>query len=444
MSLLEQIIAHPRFSRRSNEYLRWYPKSLCPISSRPLWDAQSVQGAYIHVPFCDRLCTFCPFNKVVTQAATVARYLRALACEIGALSHDVGRGPLRFVYFGGGTPSVLAPSEVEEVLAEMDAAWGLSSDVEVTLETHPTHADINRLKGFASAGVTRVSIGVQSFHEELLEALGATHNASDSHRAVANATSLFANVAIDLLYRYRPQTPREWGQDLEAAIDGYGVRHVSCYALVPTGAESAPDMADRPSESDEVEFALQALDLARSHGLDHYASCASGGFDVSTSDRKCRYEFEHWSAPQGTFVGLGPGAFGFAGGHATVNRLSLGRYCSTLERGDSPLASAVRVSNAEMRHRYFVLGVKALAVPLGPYRARFGTDPVTDFAAQFRSLEADGFADVKDDALVLTPVGRLFVDTCSSLFFSESQRVVPHPEEPEIRAIDIRVSESTA
>lgn len=431
MSLLAQIIEHPRFTLRESEYLRWYPKTLSPISGEPAWQAVPLGGAYIHVPFCDEICKFCPFNKIVTQRATVTRFVKALRQEIRILSERLGPGPLHFIYFGGGTPSVLEPAQVASILEEIDVCWGLAEDVEITLETHPTHARTQRLRELAATGVNRISMGIQSFKGELLAALGATHEAHDSRKAVVDACTVFDNVAADLLYRYRPQTIEDWYEDLRIAIEEYQIPHLSCYPLVPLGP-----VVDQPSEEEEVQFALEALDFGQAHGFSHYASCASGGFDIALPDRECRYELQHWSAPQSHFVGLGPGAFGFAGGHSTVNRLPVNRYCNLLEQGRLPLASAVPVDQLELSHRYFILGLKTLEVPLAPYRSLFRSDPLQDFAEPIGTLVREGLATIRDDSLQLSPVGRLFVDSCSTLFFSTAQRDVPHPEEPEIRTIE--------
>jgi oxygen-independent coproporphyrinogen-3 oxidase len=161
---------------------------------------------------------------------------------------------------------------------------------------------------------------------------------------------------------------------------------------------------------------------------------------VAAPSFECKYELRHWAAPQAGFYGLGPGAFGFAGGHTTVNRLSVPRYCDDLESGVLPIVSALRVEEDELRHRYFALGVKALSVPLRPYRETFGRDPLDDFSAEIESLLSDNLAEIERDALVLTSAGRLYVDVCSATFYSSAEREVPHPEEPEIRKIELELS----
>ncbi len=431
MSLLSQVKDHPLYASRESEYVRWYPKSVTPVLQPPNWLGGGLRGAYIHVPFCDRICKFCPFNKVLSDESSIEAFVKAIQQEIEMLSAQLQGGPLAFIYFGGGTPSVLDAQHIGSILETLGKCWGLSEDVEVTLETHPTHARRDYLRKALSAGVNRVSIGIQSFQDHLLSALGATHDSSDSHTALESARSLLDNVALDLIYSYVPQTTAEWARDLQIAVEQYEVPHISCYALVPNGSAVGQTLSQ-----EDVGLAIDAFEYGGLHGLRHYASCASGGFDIAKPGYTCRYELEHWKAPQSEFVGLGPGAFGFAGGYATVNRLGVQTYCKSLDRGVLPLASAVRIDSTELRHRYFVLGVKALEIPLDKYRDSFQSEPLVDFASQFRLMEENGLSDVRGDLMVLTPVGRLYVDTCRSIFFSEDQRDVQHPEEPEIRALE--------
>jgi len=435
MDLLTQVIEHPRFSLRESEYLRWYPKTLLPLKDEPAWVNRPISGAYIHVPFCDKICRFCPFNKALTDSDLVDRFVHAVQREILMLSERVVGGPLDFIYFGGGTPSVLDSKQISGILEQLDECWGTTPDVEITLETHPTHALKPYMQSIASVGVNRISTGIQSFQEHLLSALGATHKARDSRNALDSARSVFDNVAIDLLYRYHPQTMREWLDDLTIAVEEYDIPHLSCYALVLIGPSQT-----QPSVETEVEFAVEALNFGSTRQREHYASCASGGFDLSQPKYQCKYERQHWTAPQKDFVGLGPGAFGFAGGHSTVNRLSTKRYCDLIESGRLPLASALPVDLIELKHRYFALGVKTLEVSLTQYRAIFGTEPLKDFLEPIATLQTEGLATVSNESLKLTPLGGLFVDSCSTLFFSDAERYVPHPEEPEIRMIEAELS----
>jgi oxygen-independent coproporphyrinogen-3 oxidase len=246
---------------------------------------------------------------------------------------------------------------------------------------------------------------------------------------VEAALGVFENVAIDLLFAFPGQTEEHWRKDLTLALSTLAIPHLSCYALVSIAEGSA-----FANPQIDLAMSFEAMAFAESIGLKHYASCASSGFDVARCNSECRYEVQHWSAPQTEFLGLGPGAFGFIDNHVTANQISLSTYYESLMSDNSPLVSATPVDPVERRHRYFALGIKVLKVPFGPYRNIFGEDPRDRFKEQFSSLESNGLVQLQDNELSLTPIGRLCVDQCTEAFFSEAERTIAHPEEPELRA----------
>jgi oxygen-independent coproporphyrinogen-3 oxidase len=388
-------------------------------------------GVYIHVPFCDKLCRFCPFNKQATDEELVQRYLDALLVEIDLYSQSSHDADLRFVYLGGGTPSVLSAKGIARVLDRLAQRFGLSGNAEVTLECHPTHLTQESARSMRDAGVTRLSTGVQSWDDTVLAKVGAQHRVQDAYRAVNAAATTFGELGVDLLYRCPQQTLGQWGEQLERTLAMQEITHISCYSLV------LPNSSVQPSEREDAAMAVLATEMLEDRGFAHYASCASGGFDFARPGRQCHYEVEHWAAPQAEFLGLGPGAFGFVGSAMTVNTLRLSTYCELLEsKRQLPLVSVTPMPSGEAMRRYFVIGVKALRVELEPFRRLFKAEPEVVFADEFRLLLSQGLATINDDALVLSEVGRFYVDSISSLFFSKAERDVPHPEEPEIRMLE--------
>ena len=389
---------------------------------------------YIHVPFCDEICKFCPFHKQVTNDELVQHFVNGVLLEIAAYGRRRDFKPLEFIYFGGGTPSVLSPGDVGRILEQLILQFGLQPNAEICLEVHPHHADKDRLGGYRSHGANRFSFGIQSFQSDKLKRLGATHTEAQSYQAVESALSVVDNVAIDLLYRYSGQSRKDWEFELSTAIDKLGIPHLSCYSLVEVGRGDP----NSPGPEQDVELAVQAMEFCDGKGFQHYASCASGGFDTCRPGLEGRYELQHWQAPQASFLALGPGAIGFVGDNVTVNVLNLKKYCERLKSGHLPLLSATHANDEELKRRYFALGVKTLRVPLGPYRSRFGTDPNADLGPELAWLINNKLAVCSDDDLTLTHIGRLFVDTCSACFYSDSERNVPHPEEPDFRALERR------
>lgn len=431
---LKDVVSHPWWTSRESLYIRWYPKTLVPtlgLIGDPI-DADPPRGAYIHVPFCDRLCRFCPFNKRETDAAQVSQFVAGLIEEIRTYASLVRTSnPLRFIYFGGGTPSVLSPGQVGAVLEALARSFGISPDAEVSAEVHPTHLRLELLGGFRAAGVTRVSTGAQSFDDSLLKSLGAHHTGGDVRTGLAMAARVFTNVAIDLLFRCPGQSLEQWQSALATAASIDGVSHMSLYSLV------LRDVSKQPDTYADMAMTLAAFEHLERAGMHHYASCASGGFDFAYPAAECVYELEHWRAPQASFLGLGPGALGYFANGVTVNGLGIERYCSETMAGRLPIVSHHIASPDELARRYFVLGSKTMQIPFEPFAQAFGVDPRRYFVEEFAELEQAGMAEVRQEGLLLTDLGRVYVDSVSAVFFSRTERTVPHPEEPEIRRAEI-------
>ncbi|RVE87076.1 coproporphyrinogen-III oxidase family protein [Sinorhizobium meliloti] len=443
MTLHDSVITHPWFPRRESEYLRWYPKGLIPrAGARPsdLVDLvagaglnhRGVDGIYIHIPFCDRLCRFCPFNKRQIDNALLSRYVASLIHEIALYGEVVGRASaLRYVYFGGGTPSVLSAEQVSRILAAVDQYIGDLTGAEITLETHPTHARADYLAPVMATGITRISIGAQSFHDTELRSLGAQHASEDVHEALDTARNLGIKMGIDLLYRSVNQNFDDWLISLENAVQHEAIDHVSCYSLVLKSDR------DQPDATADAKFACIAVEALTTAGFEHYASCATGGLDFARPGSSCRYELEHWRAPQTTFLGLGAGAFGFLGRCNTVNGLGIPEYIGQLEGGQLPIASVRPLSDEELMRRYFVLGVKTLSVDLRRFEAQFNVAAMDVFMDKFSTLLSHGLAEIEEDRLALTAVGRLYTDQICETFYTAEDQLEVHPEEPEIRRAEI-------
>src|SRR3954470_4275359 len=176
-------------------------------------------GVYLHWPFCLSKCPYCDFNSHVRHAAIdEARFVRAFAAEIAATAARVPGRTVSTIFFGGGTPSLMAPSTVGTILDTVAQHWTTAPDVEVTLEANPTSVEATRFRGYRTAGVNRVSLGVQALDDAALAALGRLHSAREALDAVATARKIFARSSFDLIYARPGQTPNAWRAELEAAI----------------------------------------------------------------------------------------------------------------------------------------------------------------------------------------------------------------------------------
>src|SRR5215204_3650376 len=185
----------------------------------PSGDEAQAFGVYVHWPFCLSKCPYCDFNSHVRHAAIDEdRFVRAFAAEIATTAAQVPDRVVSTIFFGGGTPSLMAPSTVAAILDAVARCWTVHPDVEVTLEANPTSVEATRFRGYRAAGVNRVSLGVQALDDAALAALGRLHSAREALDAVATARKIFARSSFDLIYARQGQTPNAWRAELEAAI----------------------------------------------------------------------------------------------------------------------------------------------------------------------------------------------------------------------------------
>lgn len=431
--LAEKIIAHPWFSRRFAEYYRWYPKSLA-LYNPTLFEVSdsTIKGMYIHIPYCDQICRFCPYNKLKTDPSEYDYYVSTLIKELKLYERHIGVSNLEYVYFGGGTPSVLSVDQVGSILEQVNALFGITSKTEVSFEAHPTHLCKDYIDSLRRLGITRISTGIQSFNGNRLKAIGATHGEEDSLAACRALSDNMDNWGVDLLYRCQGQSVKDWEAELKRCLEFGNIKHISCYTL------SLADSSQQPSPTDDAAMAALAYEYLRSQDFHHYASCATGGFDFAKGGYTGVYEKKHWEAPQDQYLGIGAGAFGYVGRFLTINHHNLKRYAEIVNEGSLPILSARETSIGEERHRYFVLGIKTMEVDLEKYTELFSGDPLVDFREQIDLLKDQGLIEIRDSKLRLTEVGRFYVDQVSELFWSNEQKDIQHPETNELVRLERR------
>src|SRR5690242_20420419 len=192
---------------------------------------QNAFGVYVHWPFCLSKCPYCDFNSHVRHAPIdEERFVRAFAREIETTAQRVGARNVSSIFLGGGTPSLMRPETVGAILDTIGKHWHVADDAEVTLEANPTSVEATRFRGYRSAGVNRVSLGVQAMDDASLKALGRLHSAREALDAVAIARNAFERYSFDLIYARPDQTPAMWADELKLAISE-AAEHLSLYQL---------------------------------------------------------------------------------------------------------------------------------------------------------------------------------------------------------------------
>jgi oxygen-independent coproporphyrinogen-3 oxidase len=265
-------------------------------------------GVYVHWPFCLSKCPYCDFNSHVRHAAIdEPRFVRAFTAEIAATAARTPGRTVSTIFFGGGTPSLMAPGTVAAILDAIAAHWTVTPDVEVTLEANPTSVEATRFRGYRSAGVNRVSLGVQALDDDALKALGRMHSAREALDAVAIARSIFDRYSFDLIYARPQQTPAAWAEELKRAI-AEAAEHLSLYQLTiepetPFFALHKTGKLVIPDDDTGRELYDLTQDICARAGLPAYEVS-----NHARPDAECRHNLVYWRGHE--YAGIGPGAHG--------------------------------------------------------------------------------------------------------------------------------------
>ena len=329
---------------------------LAAVASLDAWAPRATGlGAYVHVPFCTKRCGYCSFNTAPYLAAAVPRFLRALDAEIALAGSAPWAAGVRLgtVFLGGGTPSLLAPDELAGILDALRSRFGIAPDAEITVECNPESVTPERFAGYRAAGVTRISLGVQSLDDRVLPTLDRLHSAADARRAFGAARAAgFPHVSVDLIYGLPGQDAAGWARTVSEAL-AWAPDHLSAYALsLDEGSVwTSTGVRDLPVEDAVTEQYETLTRLAAAAGYEHY--------EVSNYARpghRSAHNQVYWRAEE--YLGLGPGACGFLGDVRYSNARPLERYCATLEAGRLPLATHESLTPRQRLAERLFLGLR--------------------------------------------------------------------------------------
>jgi putative oxygen-independent coproporphyrinogen III oxidase len=271
-------------------------------------DSGKAFGVYVHWPFCLSKCPYCDFNSHVRHAAIdEERFARAFAREIETTAARTPGREVSSIFLGGGTPSLMQPHTVGAILDAIGRHWRVASDVEVTLEANPTSVEATRFRGFRTAGVNRVSLGVQALDDASLKALGRLHTAREALDAVAIARAAFERYSFDLIYARPDQTPQRWADELTIAI-AEAAEHLSLYQLTieegtPFFGLHAAGKLKTPDEATARALYDVTQEVCAQQGLPSY--------EISNHARigaECKHNLVYWRGQE--YAGVGPGAHG--------------------------------------------------------------------------------------------------------------------------------------
>lgn len=382
---------------------------------------------YLHIPFCQRKCPYCDFNTYAGREGRYAAYAQALATDLTREGLAQGRPPVRSVFVGGGTPTVLAPEHLETIWAGLQRGFRLLPAAEITVEANPGTVDRNRFETLRRLGVNRLSLGVQSFAADELRFLGRIHSAEDAVAAVALARRVgFTNINLDLIFGLPGQRPSAWAQTLERALD-LAPEHLSLYSLtVEEGTPLATWVAQGRVAPPDPDLAADLYDLAcerlEQAGFHHYeiSNWARGPLEADGLPRfASRHNLVYWRNE--AYLGFGPGAHSHQNGRRWAVIRSPDAYIRRVAEGPPPREFEETLSPALVMGETMMLGLRLLGtgVSRAAFRERFGCDVTEVYGHELAALTARGLVEMTPERVRLTRRGWLLGNQVFAAFLPD-------------------------
>ena len=374
-------------------------------------------GLYLHVPFCSQRCVYCDFYFVTTRTSH-APFVQALRTELDYYASKYGRRePIETIYFGGGTPSLLALDDVAQILQAIYDGYDTSAVEETTFEVNPEDAGLDYLRGLRGLGVDRLSIGVQSFFADDLHFMNRSHTAEEAEAVVGRAREAgFDNFSVDLIFGLPEQPEEYWAANLQKVIR-LDVPHLSTYSLTIEEKTPLAKQVQRgivvpaPDEAMEARYAF-TMDYLQRHGYEHYeiSSFARPG-------RRARHNGLYWR--HANYLGFGPSAHSFWKGGLTAssalrwsNVRNLKRYEALLAGRQAPLEAKERLDLDDLANEHLLLALRTSdGIDLAHLETRYGVDLLFEKPDELAELEREGFIEpIRGGRVRLTRRGKLLCD----------------------------------
>jgi len=363
---------------------------------------------YIHIPFCDHKCIYCDFYSIITTD-NIQSFLSALKKEIEYFSKLYSKDrSFTSIFFGGGTPSLMQPDYLQEILNHLKKNFKIYEKAEVTMETNPGTVNKSKLKKFKEAGINRISIGIQSFDEEELKFLTRIHDKKTAIQTVYNAADIgFENISVDLIFNLPNQRKEKWIRNLETAIT-LPIKHISTYSLILERGtilnklvlDKKVTMQDNDYDADLYET---TIDFLVSNGFYQYevSNFTKPGFECVHNNAYWRYK---------DYLSLGTSSHSFVDGKRWWNYSSLKKYISEIEINNHAIMNSEIISKEQMHDEYVMLALRSSGLDLDDYKKRFSNNWIKKNYSYFELLKNEQHLSVDDNWIKLTPKGYAVCD----------------------------------
>jgi oxygen-independent coproporphyrinogen-3 oxidase len=368
---------------------------------------------YIHLPWCVHKCPYCDFNSHATDSIPEAAYVDTLTRDLELALPEIWGRRIHAVFFGGGTPSLFSPDGIDRILTSVRTLTQLEPLAEITLEANPGTVEAGRFRGYREAGVNRVSLGIQSFDDELLRRIGRIHGGGEAKKAAALAAQTFDTFNLDLMYALPGQSLGMLRDDIETALS-FAPPHLSCYHLTlepntAFGHAPPPNLPDDDSAAAMQEWLEERLGAA---GYEHYETSA-----FAKSRHRCRHNLNYWTF--GDYLGIGAGAHSKLSFHDRIVRQMRakhpGQYLQAVAHG-SHIAETRMLSPGELPFEFMMNALRlGEGIPTALFAQHTGL-PLAACTAALEMAEEKGFIEHSMNSLRPTLKGRRFLNELLVLF----------------------------
>lgn len=373
-------------------------------------------GIYIHVPFCRSRCSYCDFATGMYSAELAERYVLSLAREIAAFDCSATEPEVDTIYFGGGTPSLLSPGQLEVVLNAVRGRFTISAEPEVTIEINPGSVTPDKLKNFRALGFNRASFGVQTFDDRELARLGRSHSADDARQTFRYLRDAgWSNVSFDLIAGLPGQTMTGWQQNLDEAF-ALRPEHLSFYLLevhqsTPLATHIKTGLQPKPDEDLAAEMYEVMLDRAAAAGYEHYEIS-----NLCLPTLQSRHNTKYWTAAP--YYGFGCSAHSYNGEFQRwANERGVVQYIELIEAGRSAVVDETLLSENDRQAEAVFLGLRMMqGFSFAEYRETFGADLREKHEADLTRFREAGLIECDGDLLKLTRAGALMSNEVFAAF----------------------------
>ncbi len=372
-------------------------------------------GIYIHIPFCKQACHYCNFH-FSTSFAQKDALINAILKEISLATVMNINEKVETIYFGGGTPSLLSLEDIHIILATIKTTFPISTDAEITLEANPDDISSSKLAGWRSAGINRLSIGIQSFLNEELVWMNRAHNASQALDCLQLSRDAgFDNFSVDLIYGSPLLSNDDWKKNVDLLIEK-NIPHISCYALTVEPKTALDKMIAHqkklPVDGDkQAEQFLLLMGWLQRAGYEHYeiSNFAKPGL-------RSKHNSSYWQGK--TYYGFGPSAHSFNGSSRRWNVANNALYIQALEKNTIPFEEEI-LTNTQQLNEYIMISLRTMeGIDLSVVYDKFGEDFSEKLKVKSEKFIQTGKLSMEDDNIILTNEGKLLADgIASDLFF---------------------------